>query len=198
MEVRDNEIVKALEYCLAQGITSECERCRDKIGCRDTLLRDALDLINSQKAEIEELEFELIRSRNELKGWKIRATAYKEMRSKLECKNSELEIELKAMRGAANSYKSEVERYREVVGELAVAEDGTVTGLLNGKETKFIDKEVAETFKRFAVSEARKKLVERLKERAILHCFDPMFGVRIAFSEADIDNLLAEMESERE
>lgn len=55
----DNEIIKALEYCLAQGITSECERCRDKIGCRDTLLRDALDLINSQKAEIEELIYKL-------------------------------------------------------------------------------------------------------------------------------------------
>ena len=52
---KDNEIIKALECCLAQGITSECERCRDKIGCRDTLLRDALDLIKRQKAEIERL-----------------------------------------------------------------------------------------------------------------------------------------------
>ena len=52
----DNEIIKSLEYCLAQGITSECERCRDKIGCRDTLLRDALDIIKRKNAEIEELE----------------------------------------------------------------------------------------------------------------------------------------------
>lgn len=46
-------------------------------------------------------------------------------------------------------------------------------------------------------TEARKEFAERLKERAVLRCFDPMFGVKIAFSEADIDNLLAEME-ERE
>lgn len=55
--MKDNEIIKAVEYCLAQGITSECERCRDKIGCRDTLLQDALDLINRQKTEIERLKY---------------------------------------------------------------------------------------------------------------------------------------------
>ena len=45
-------------------------------------------------------------------------------------------------------------------------------------------------------AEARKEFAERLKERAVLRCFDPMFGVRIALSEPDIDNLLAEMERE--
>lgn len=56
MMLTDNEIKKALEYCLEQGITSECERCRDKIGCRDTLLMNALDLINRRDADIERLE----------------------------------------------------------------------------------------------------------------------------------------------
>lgn len=68
--MKDNEIIKALEYCLAQGITSECERCRDKIGCRDTLLRDALDLINSQKAEIERLKNECFCLANERDAYK--------------------------------------------------------------------------------------------------------------------------------
>ena len=56
MELTGNEITKALEYCLEQGIISECERCADKIGCRDTLIKNALDLINRQKAEIERLQ----------------------------------------------------------------------------------------------------------------------------------------------
>ena len=68
--MNDNEIIKALEYCLAQGITSECEGCKDKIGCRDTLLSNALDLINRQKAEIEKKDTEidiLIRKNETLK-----------------------------------------------------------------------------------------------------------------------------------
>jgi hypothetical protein len=56
MKMTDNEIKRALEYCLEQGITSECERCRDKIGCRDTLLTNALDLINRRDAENEEIK----------------------------------------------------------------------------------------------------------------------------------------------
>lgn len=66
--MRENEIIKALEYCLAQGITSECERCRDKIGCRDTLLRDALALIHRQAAEIEGLQGKLIIERTRRKN----------------------------------------------------------------------------------------------------------------------------------
>jgi hypothetical protein len=51
----NNEIIKALEYCQQQGITSECERCKVKSGCRATLIENALDLIERQKAEIERL-----------------------------------------------------------------------------------------------------------------------------------------------
>lgn len=51
-----------------------------------TLAEEALDLINRKDAEIAELQR----------------------------KNIELEIELKAMRGAANSYKAEVERLQKL------------------------------------------------------------------------------------
>lgn len=160
------EISKALEYCLAQGITSECERCRDKIGCRDALLRDALDLIHRQAAEKEELEFELIRSRNEMAAWKIRATGYKEMRSKLECKNSELEIELKAMRGAANSYKSEVERLKDK--QWLLEEQLEKVEQLNDSMVDDIDMKLKTIYKlreqiKSIKSEARKEFAERLK-----------------------------------
>ena len=52
----DNEIIKALEYCKEQGITSECEKCNIKEDCRRELIAIALDLINRQQAEIERLK----------------------------------------------------------------------------------------------------------------------------------------------
>lgn len=54
--MKDNEVIKALEYCTQQGITSECERCKVKKGCRSELIVNALDLISRQQAEIERLE----------------------------------------------------------------------------------------------------------------------------------------------
>lgn len=52
----DTEIIKALEYCSQQGVTSECERCKVKKGCRSELIVNALDLINRQKAEKETMQ----------------------------------------------------------------------------------------------------------------------------------------------
>lgn len=51
----DNEIIKALEHCKNQGFVSKCCECRYKnaSGCVEYLITDALDLINHQKAEIE-------------------------------------------------------------------------------------------------------------------------------------------------
>lgn len=55
----DNEIIKALVYCQQQGITSECERCKVKSGCRATLIENAFELISRQKAEIARLTEEI-------------------------------------------------------------------------------------------------------------------------------------------
>jgi hypothetical protein len=60
----DSEIVKALEYCSQQGITSECERCKVK-GCRSELIKLALDLINRQNAKIDYQEAEINLLRDE-------------------------------------------------------------------------------------------------------------------------------------
>ncbi len=54
--MKDTDIIKALDYCSKQGITSECERCTVGNGCRSELIISALDLINRQKAEIERLD----------------------------------------------------------------------------------------------------------------------------------------------
>ena len=52
----------------------------------------------------------------------------------LQRKNSDLEIELKAMRGTANSYKAEVERLRKGIKNLLneLTEKGTSVSLVDG------------------------------------------------------------------
>ena len=52
----DNEITKALECC----INDDCDNCPDTFGnCEHNAMRNALDLINRQKAEIERLNEQL-------------------------------------------------------------------------------------------------------------------------------------------
>lgn len=52
----DNEIIKALECC----INDDCDNCPDTFGnCEHNAMRNALDLINRQKAEIERLHSEV-------------------------------------------------------------------------------------------------------------------------------------------
>lgn len=56
----DNEIIKALEHCLyKEHRQSKCTECEYVTGCKPYLMREALDLINRQKAEIEELTYKL-------------------------------------------------------------------------------------------------------------------------------------------
>ena len=53
----DNEIIKALEYCVKTEFISDCEKCEMiAFDCKDTLIENALNLINLQKAEIERLK----------------------------------------------------------------------------------------------------------------------------------------------
>lgn len=54
----DNEIIKALERC-STTMAGECKECplyKQVDNCTSKLTKDALDLINRQKAEIERLE----------------------------------------------------------------------------------------------------------------------------------------------
>ena len=90
-KLTDSEVVKALECCTTN--VASCKDCPafvkvDRSNCKK-YFRGALDLINRLQAENE--------------SWQA---AY--MTEKQEIAN--LEIELKAMRGAANSYKAEVKR----------------------------------------------------------------------------------------
>lgn len=52
----DNEIKKALECCMKTEFISDCAKCEMlAFDCKDTLIENALNLINRQKAEIERL-----------------------------------------------------------------------------------------------------------------------------------------------
>lgn len=124
----DNEIIKALECCVECDMY--CDECPEDCPLKDTndctyvLRRNSLDLINRQSAEIDilirkkhtlrdeiaELQAEIERLQ---KGYEVEATdnmLLKSENSELQQKIKELEIELQAMRGAANSYKAECER----------------------------------------------------------------------------------------
>lgn len=88
----DNEIIKALECCkeTVDDIDNESKCCSCSLiqdgWCTSTLAKNALSLINRQKEEISELQH----------------------------RNSELEIELKAMRVADNFNKTEIDRLQRL------------------------------------------------------------------------------------
>ena len=86
-KITDEDVIKALECCnLTSYVCSEeCPFYKyryDKVNnCGERKAKATIDLINRQKADISELQHKI----------------------------SDLEIELKSMRGAANSYKAKVE-----------------------------------------------------------------------------------------
>ena len=58
----DEQIIKALECCVKTEFISDCAKCKMfAFDCKDILIENALDLINRQKAEIEELKTEIER-----------------------------------------------------------------------------------------------------------------------------------------
>jgi hypothetical protein len=94
-KISDNEIVKALECCYDLDSSAICHQCPlyQTEDCRDGYLGlQAYHLINRLNAEIEEWQGGYMTQKQEI---------------------ANLEIELKAMRGAANSYKAEIERLKK-------------------------------------------------------------------------------------
>ena len=81
----DEQIIKALECCNRNGSCSKCPYDRatfeHELDCASAMTADALDLINRQRAEIEEQDQAII---NALKRMgEIRAEAIKEVFAKL-------------------------------------------------------------------------------------------------------------------
>ena len=73
--MKDKEIIKALECCnhnhTWQKQCFDCEYATFENNCGNELIKDSLNLINKQKAEIEKL-----RERNTFGEWKINCDGY--------------------------------------------------------------------------------------------------------------------------
>jgi hypothetical protein len=159
-ELTDNETKKALECCCKNN---NCEGCpldylTFSSQCASELAIKSLDLINRLEAENE--------------NWQA---AY--MTEKQEIAN--LEIELKAMRGAVNSYKAENERLQKV---LDVWKD------IAHREVSYVG---------LAKTEAYKEFAERLKEKFwdVPYETENAHFVQVV-DVGDIDNLLKELVGE--
>jgi signal recognition particle GTPase len=117
----DNEIVKCLEICTSEGTKCGncpyfCDGCVED-GYRSKPMRDALDLIKRQKAEIERLQnhikntFENLTKQcveHEIKT--VKSEAYRELAEKL--KENTLEVDV--------SYGYGKEHYTEVVAVVEI------------------------------------------------------------------------------
>ena len=81
----DKEIIKGLECCINWGITTSCADCPlCNTGCvHFSKLKETLDLINRQQAEIEELKKVVIDDYASEYDSKIRAEAIKEFAERL-------------------------------------------------------------------------------------------------------------------
>ena len=136
----DKEIIKALECCAMQSYPA-CRECpyHEQYSNKNCIAKRNVDieaLINRQKAEISELQHK---------------------------KNTDLEIKLIAMRGAANSYKAEVERL-EAESQMA---DGYADALVERAKSEAI-KEFAELIKKYfpSIAGAVDSLAKEMKEGA--------------------------------
>ena len=100
----DNEIMKALECCISEHLG--CGNCPLEFdgNCGVVLRNGCINLINQYEAEIESLEVEKLH--------------IAEFLVESERKVKDLEVELKAMRGAANSYKVELEHAQAEIERL--------------------------------------------------------------------------------
>jgi len=111
----DNEIIKALERC-STTMAGECKECplyKQVDNCTSKLTKDALDLINRQKAEIERLQKE---NNDKFNKWEILDNRTKE-------RYAELYEETKVV-VRAEAIKEFVERLKKIMITNSKTEDG--------------------------------------------------------------------------
>ena len=74
--MNDNYIIKALEYCANGGYCRYCDYDIKSEKCIAKIMKDSIDLITRQKAEIERLNYESLQMIASIKN--LRAEAIKE------------------------------------------------------------------------------------------------------------------------
>jgi HPt (histidine-containing phosphotransfer) domain-containing protein len=172
----DNEVIKVSERC----VEGKCQDCSDVFLCEN-----ALDLINRLKSELFEKTEQIETAKAEKQN---------------------LEIELQAMRGAANSFKAENERLKNE-NKLLIDNDVrnkypncvlVEKGRIYTKTLDDYDELIADiSFE--AIKEFAERLEDRIADRLDQSLDNPdgnNYFITDVFE--DIKHLLAEMESEQE
>lgn len=166
----DNEIKKALECC----INDDCDNCPDTFGnCEHNAMRNALDLINRQQAEIE--KFTKRQKPTGASGYKI--------------ENGKIVFFTNMLGGCRQEY----ENLDEVVKTL----NELLQECYSKDEIAFALKCKTEDLKT-AKSEAIKELAEKFKEKAgsiVASCqgYEIYETKQYQISAVDLDNLVKEM-----
>ena len=120
----DKEIIKALECCTS-GVPP-CATCKydaDTVTCDEcmgNLMQDALDLIKSQKAEIDELQ--------------LKVKLVRDVLDKL--REGQNEIYQMAIKAKTEAYKEFAERFREVSFQNPYLDDDVVESYLKDTLTE--------------------------------------------------------------
>ena len=134
----DNEIIKALEYCSTDVRENTCPKCAfyKKHRCSTLMLNAVSDIINRQKAEIEELKTEIERMEDENYTLKnkieIRDNLIEQLGSDINIKYNTIYT----MREKLKNSKSEaIKEFAERVKRYSFVDNLS----LDGKETVYVD-----------------------------------------------------------
>ena len=180
-KLTDKEIIKALECCgTATCISNSCpyEKIHDIPTCTTKLTRDALDLINRQQAEIDELKHE-------------REVLIEDIHHSADQTNEQMEeieklnVELVGMRDACKSYKMHYDNAQAELERLTINMNAFGLGMKREKER-------ADTIR----AEAIKEFAEKLKEDLGIWSFDFTYYADRAEARGYIDNLVKEIVGE--
>lgn len=133
----DEQIIKALKCCVKTEFISDCAKCKMfAFDCKDILIENALDLINRQKAEIEELKTEIERMEDENYTLKnkieIRDNLIEQLGSDINIKYNTIYT----MREKLKNSKSEaIKEFAERLKKHSFVDNLS----LDGKETVYVD-----------------------------------------------------------
>lgn len=179
----DEEIVKALECCQSHTIT-DCRDCPNRASgdnCVNELMRNALDLIKRQKAEIAVLTTAVDNSTKEFLKLHDEYQDQKADIDKLQEVNADLNESLRLAAEANKDLKAEIERLRSMnQSKLDIIHD-----LRAGLEA-----ERAEAIKEFA--ERLHKGIDDFRDKREMVML-PYTESALLIIERKIDNLVAEM-----
>lgn len=179
----DNEIIKALECCSnGNACQEECplNDLEDLAYCMSTLLQNTLDLINRQKAEIEDLQ-------NELSAVKLK-------NSDLQSTYQALKIYLESMRSAANFYKMHYEESQAEIERLRV--ECRKQSVLWSEHFESLFQTAKETIRPKAIKEVTAELYNSFIQYETYdrhHTFEILDRIQ-SVEEFLLDNLIKEME----